>query len=491
MIIPKKLVSAVLFILLAIPLCAERPKNRRETVLRDGDSSRGSVVVDFELGSYNTYKIIVPENAYGIIVRLEDSSEDLDLFALFDQPISDYQYVDAFSETDSGEEFLLLTRLTDPPLKTGVYFVDVTYRVPSPPVINSKPVKKVTYTIKYDIIDYPITEVLAGERKEFTLKPEKGMIERFKVEVPSKVSAMRVDILQSTGDIDFLIGRDKPLLTKENCDYIKSSYLAREHLLIPGEELNPGTYYLTLIEQMTTPYDVNGTVLVSFEELPPEEIISPFPEIGQMSPQERAVAATVEIISGLSRGSGCLISPDGYILTNYHVIEKMDGKPNTQVWVALNGSPYEPPEELFIAELIDHRKSSDLALLKIDGTFYGQNLPAGIKFPYYRLGDDRALGLGDSLKVIGFPGIGGTGTRVTISLTTGIVSGFEKRGDGFLIKTDSMINYGNSGGAAVNGDFELIGLPTIIIGEGSGQMGFIYPLNLVPDEWLKPALSGR
>ena len=93
--------------------------------------------------------------------------------------------------------------------------------------------------------------------------------------------------------------------------------------------------------------------------------------------------------------------------------------------------------------------------------------------------------LGDDLFVLGYPDAGSLGTRVSITLTRGIVSGFERRGNNLLIKSDADIASGNSGGPVLNGRYELIGVATEAISEelGNSQIGYIWPLWLVPDDW--------
>ncbi len=80
--------------------------------------------------------------------------------------------------------------------------------------------------------------------------------------------------------------------------------------------------------------------------------------------------------------------------------------------------------------------------------------------------------------------MGGAGSRVSVTLTKGIISGLMRFYDGYLYKTDAEMNPGNSGGAVVNAFYELIGLPTTIVGDASGKMGFIHPVSLLPPSWL-------
>jgi S1-C subfamily serine protease len=199
---------------------------------------------------------------------------------------------------------------------------------------------------------------------------------------------------------------------------------------------------------------------------------------------ERALLSTVEISGEAGTGSGCLVSPTGLILTNYHVIRNNSGEPSRKLTVAVNLGFRVPPKELFRAEVIDYHEETDLALLRITGGFYEQELPEGYTFPFLELGDPQELAIGDQIGLVGFPGIGGSGSRASVTFTRGVISGYEQTDCGVVIKTDGQVSPGNSGGPAIDGDYTLIGLPTTIIEENAGLMGFIHPISLLPDEWI-------
>jgi S1-C subfamily serine protease len=130
----------------------------------------------------------------------------------------------------------------------------------------------------------------------------------------------------------------------------------------------------------------------------------------------------------------------------------------------------------------------DLALLHIEQGFYEQALPPDYRFPSIHLGNGRTLRIGQQLFFAGYPTIGGLGNRATFTLTDGRVSGFQDRGFGVLVKSAAEISAGNSGGAALDEDWRLVGLPTIVAGDDTSRLAFIYPVELIPDEWL--AMTG-
>jgi serine protease Do len=150
-------------------------------------------------------------------------------------------------------------------------------------------------------------------------------------------------------------------------------------------------------------------------------------------------------------GSGVIVTPDGYIITNNHVVEGAE-----RVEVGL------PDRRTFTAKVIGTDPPSDIAVIKIEGA----NLPT---IPF---GDSNTVEVGDIALAVGNPlGIGQT-------VTMGIISakGRSTRGGGTqsyedFIQTDAPINRGNSGGALVNLRGELIGIPSQILSQTGGSIG--------------------
>ncbi len=161
-------------------------------------------------------------------------------------------------------------------------------------------------------------------------------------------------------------------------------------------------------------------------------------------------------------GSGVIISPDGYIVTNNHVV---DGA--TDIRVTLTD------RRILSAKLIGADPLTDLAVIKVDET----NLPS------VPLGDSTKLHPGQSVLAFGNP----LGFRFTV--TRGIVSALnrpnpyaaDRRAPGQFIQTDAAINPGNSGGPLVNARGEVVGINTFLISQTGGfsGMGFAIPTQVV------------
>jgi Do/DeqQ family serine protease len=151
-------------------------------------------------------------------------------------------------------------------------------------------------------------------------------------------------------------------------------------------------------------------------------------------------------------GSGVIVSPDGYILTNNHVVDGAD-----KVEVTLND------RRSFTARVVGADPPSDIAVLKIDG--------GGL--PTIPLGDSNKVEVGDVVLAVGNPlGVGQTITMGIISAkgrSTRASSGSGSYED--FLQTDAAINRGNSGGALVNLRGELIGIPSQILSQTGGSIG--------------------
>ena len=174
-------------------------------------------------------------------------------------------------------------------------------------------------------------------------------------------------------------------------------------------------------------------------------------------------------------GSGGIIDGRGYILTNYHVI---DG--SSSILIGINSVDESKPARVeYTAEAVEWDEGLDVALLLIVSDEDGDPLPGELSLPTLPLGDSDTLHIGDSITILGFPGVGGD----TLTLTRGSVSGFSQDELGHVrgwIKTDAEISPGNSGGVAINEAGELVGVPTYVTSEERtlGRLGGLRPLNL-------------
>lgn len=174
---------------------------------------------------------------------------------------------------------------------------------------------------------------------------------------------------------------------------------------------------------------------------------------GQRAPQRQQPQSSDPAPVG--SGSGVIISSDGYIVTNNHVIDKAD-----EITVTLND------KRQFTATLVGTDPTTDIALLKVDA----KDLPTIV------IGQSDALKIGEWVLAVGNP------FNLTSTVTAGIVSakarslgmGGNKLGIESFIQTDAAVNPGNSGGALVNTAGELVGINTAIYSQTGNYAGYSF-----------------
>ena len=178
-------------------------------------------------------------------------------------------------------------------------------------------------------------------------------------------------------------------------------------------------------------------------------------------------------------GSGVIVSGDGYILTNNHVISDQNGEPADEITVHLNDGTQ------LDAVLVGRDERTDVALLKIerDG------------LPFITMADSDRLRVGDIVFAIGNPlGVGQTSTMGIVSATGRTNLGLlGNQGYENFIQTDAAINRGNSGGALVDAKGRLIGINTAIFSQTGGNIGigFAIPSRLARSVVLELIENGR
>ena len=234
----------------------------------------------------------------------------------------------------------------------------------------------------------------------------------------------------------------------------KNQSLNPSHALVSSGNYEPGATSFTLAAEST----VHGVVHVkTMRERDAREIRNPLEFF--FGPREREEEPAPDI----GFGSGVIVSENGYIVTNYHVISDAD-----EIEVTLND------QRTYVAEVEGTDPDTDIALLKIDET----------NLPHILFGNSDALKLGDWVLAVGNP------FGLTSSVTAGIISAKERslgvlRGSEMpiesFLQTDAAVNVGNSGGALVNLNGELVGVPTLILSPTRTNIGnaFAVPSSIV------------
>jgi putative serine protease PepD len=223
------------------------------------------------------------------------------------------------------------------------------------------------------------------------------------------------------------------------------------------------------------------------------------------------IAATVQVhtlqeagnlASATGWGSGTIVSPDGLILTNAHVaLPSADGlrifdrdpfpaRDPAEIVIAVIESEDRPAVPKYRATVVAADGYLDAAVLRIDRNLDGSPVsPGSLRLPTVPLGDSDPLRVGDALTVIGYPAIGGD----TISLSRGEVSGFlgdDRIGSRAWVKTDAVVNSGNSGGLAADAAGAIVGIPTRANTQDTGGYSLVRPISLVAP-MVQEAMAGR
>ncbi len=161
------------------------------------------------------------------------------------------------------------------------------------------------------------------------------------------------------------------------------------------------------------------------------------------------------------RGSAVVVRSDGVLVTNYHVITN----PRTiraydEIFLSLSsdGDTASSLVRYRLRPLLIN-KEYDLALLRVDSDAAGNPIPKSLTFPSIEMGDSRKIRLLEDLFIVGFPEKGGS----TITVNHGFVEGKDILAN--WIKTGARVIHGNSGGAAVNSEGRLIGIPTKVVAD--------------------------
>ncbi|CAA6679432.1 MULTISPECIES: Do family serine endopeptidase [unclassified Lentimonas] len=206
----------------------------------------------------------------------------------------------------------------------------------------------------------------------------------------------------------------------------------------------------------------------SYYQRAPQGLQDLLRQFGRPAPQSQSDGSK-ERMEQVGVGSGVILSEDGYIVTNYHVIQVQRGRAADEIRVRLSD------DVEYVATLVGSDEKTDVAVLKIEPE---ESLPV------VTIADSAKLRVGDIVFAIGNPlDVGLTATQGIVS-ALGRDSGGEILGPGSyenFIQTDASVNLGNSGGALIDAAGRLIGINTAIVSGSGGSIGigFAIPSNMV------------
>ncbi|NTW22792.1 trypsin-like peptidase domain-containing protein [Candidatus Falkowbacteria bacterium] len=199
--------------------------------------------------------------------------------------------------------------------------------------------------------------------------------------------------------------------------------------------------------------------------------------------ESKAYAATVKIkvfnlnedfaMTEIGSGSGFFINSTGLVLTNYHVVTNEDESSGIDLsdqplgyQVCVTKQTNLEPECNYTASVVAKDRDLDVALLQVKPT---PKMSEITSFPYLEINSSDQTSINDTVIAVGYPGIGSE----TITITKGIVSGKTSKYDRQWLKTDAMISFGNSGGAAIDSAGRVVGITTQTYSDFVGSIGYI------------------
>ncbi len=469
---------------LAAAACGAPRDAARELV--PGRLSRASLHPDSDALFY----VDVDERSTGLRLRTEGATEDVELYARLGAPPDIERGVyDAFSASSWIDEELLL-EVSDL-LVPGRWYA----RVAVSSFAWYQKDSKATLSLSAELIVPPVVDLPLDEPQSAVLERSAGLRGAFRVALPRdapRSGELRIEVFSRFADVDVLVG------TAPDARAWREP-LAEERALRTFERLRidladvPGGGTELYVQAYAYPSDED------YAELPvqvlaatarrPELTLAPAPEILPAVPSDptaRAIAATISISGPLGGGSGVVVSPDGWVLTNAHVVvgSQEDRGELPALTAGFTLDPTRPPVHAFGLELVEADEDLDLALLRIASSVDGRPLPAGMVFPSVGLGAQR-LPLGTPLVVIGYPMTGGSGSMTSVTLSQGVLSGYSAESEGVIYKTDAAVHAGVSGGSCLDPQGRLAGLPVASIADANaaGGLGYVIPIDRVPAAW--------
>lgn len=441
------------------------------------------------------YRVVVPRRATALHVRTNGATADVDLYVRRGRAPVPYEGLyDAAGPGIWLDEELLVDVTDAVPLEPGNWYVTVLARDDRRASVSCELVAEV---VEPRYASLPLGTVVDAQ-----LERERGYRAAYVVELPRDLAAdarLRIEVESPAADVDVLAGPRGNVLDAPY--HAAWTPLAYERFELAAAELADGlALHVFAYPAVEDAPSIAARVLVvradDERSLCPPAVL---PEVHDQGRFSAAMAATVAVFGPLGAGSGVVVSPDGWIVSNAHVVvgarANGDARPSSrhaadsslaEVGIGFHGDARRPVAPAFGAELVDVRRDLDLALLRIVSTLDRRPLVDAPRFPcLVPATEDDAPRPGDPVYGLGYPMTGGAGSLVTITLTRGIHSGYAPEAHGLLIKTDAATHAGVSGGACVDERGRLVGFPSSTITDSNlaGGLGFVIPLAQIPAAW--------
>jgi S1-C subfamily serine protease len=448
--------------------------------------------VDMDSGGRVGFKTDVPDDAVLMTIKVTHTPVGLDVMVAKDQPAESPRDAEHVASPTALDTTLRVSCQSLKPLESGTYYIDVGWLNGGMAVTHKRPIKKIPFTVTVSFMRAKVESVIKpGEKTAGKICDEDGSLKIYAIDVPPGAKVLRIDLDDTDGDLDLFATPGKIVSHANAALDTALSPLSRETLLIDEsspQPLKPGRWYVCVVKPQEECAN-HFAMYATFSPAPPAALLAIPDAPPPRDAKQRAILATVDVSTEFAGGSGTVLSEDGLILTNYHLIAEVAENPkdgeDEPVVIGLTIDPHNPPRELFRGKVVAFNKDVDFALIQVDCGFYRQPLPKGYRFVTIPLGDPAKQEIGNTIWAIGYPVLGGSNGRASITLTRGVLSGFEEKPIGTMFKTDANIGSGNSGGAAVDRNWQLIGVPSYhhVDPEDVSSMSYIHSIALLPKAW--------
>jgi S1-C subfamily serine protease len=437
-------------------------------------------------------QVQVPVDALALELRISDATREIEAGLAFGEAAPMAHAAEYWTNTELGQAVLRLDRFSLPPLEHGTWHAtfDMGGQLPLGP---RGQVDLVLFRAELRVLRAAAALPLVPRVAQAgVVELEQASTWVGHLDVPGGASVLRVDLLEADADLDILAYPGRARRDLSQGPHLQSRPYGRETLLIASPE--PGPWTIEVIEPLALEARAEFRLLATFApEAPPEARVEPRTQALASAIEGIGAAqlgAVVEVGTPDGSGSAVCVHERGLFLTNWHVVQKLGGGASEDIVLSRTLDLSRPPRESLRAKVIEHDVASDYALLEVVGDRHGGPLPPDVRHVAAPLGDDTRLLLGSELVVVGYPGVGTQRSRPTLTLTRGVVAGFERSGAGFALKSDAEITSGHSGGAAYDMAGKLVGLPTSRVEDGASQLGWIHGLSMLPER-IKARIAAR